>query len=217
MDIKVTTKLSTDGHMASARAANPGFMTKLGEKARSFSKQNDGAAAVEFALVVPIMLTLYFGTMEMSQGLEVNKKAGRASSAIADLVTQQAVISKADIVAIANIAAATLQPYNRSAPIVEVVGIQVSDEVKPKATVAWSQRVSGGSGSSFLGAGSAISIPSELLIRNTFLVKGGLKVDYFPVTTYTITTMAGGQKGIEMGEFYYLRPRTSPTITCNGC
>jgi Flp pilus assembly protein TadG len=163
------------------------------------------------------MLTLYFGTMELSQGIEVNKKAGRASSLVADLVTQQAVISKAEIVAIANIATATMQPYNRTFSTVEVVGIQISDETVPKARVAWSQRISQGVGSAFLTAGDPITIPSELLIRNTFLVKGGLKIDYIPVTAYTIKSTTGSGTGIAMGENYYLRPRTSPIITCTGC
>jgi Flp pilus assembly protein TadG len=193
------------------------FMTKLGNRLRGFGKNTTGAAAVEFAFVVPIMLTLYFGTMELSQGIEVNKKAGRASSLVADLITQQAVISKAEIVAIANIAAATMQPYNRTDSTVEVVGIQISDESVPKARVAWSQRVSHGSGSAFLTVGDLITIPSELVIRNTFIVKGGLKIDYIPVTTYTIQSTTGSGTGIAMGEEYYLRPRTSPTISCTGC
>ena len=195
----------------------PGFMTALGEKCRQFGKQTEGAAAVEFVFVVPIMLALYFGTMEFSQAIEVNKKAGRASSLIADLVTQQAIVTKGEIVAIANIAVATLQPYNRAEPIVEVVGIQVTDEPAPKAKVAWSQRVTGGTGSSFLTVGNEITIPTELKIRNTFIVRGGLKVSYFPITTYTMTNQSAGKTGISMGEQYYLRPRTSPTITCTGC
>ena len=189
----------------------------IAQKLRAFGRHKDGAAAVEFALVVPIMLTLYFGTMEFSQAIEVNKKAGRASSLVADLVAQQAVISQSEIIAIAKIAAATLQPYNRDEPIVEVVGIQITDTATPKALVAWSQRVTGGSGSSFLAVGTEISIPGELKIRNSFLVRGGLTVDYFPITTYTTNTSTKGRKGIAMGENYYLRPRTSPTITCPSC
>jgi Flp pilus assembly protein TadG len=179
--------------------------------------RKDGAAAVEFALIVPIMLSLYFGTMEISQGVEVNKKAGRASSLIADLVTQQAVISRAEVIAVAGLAEATLQPYNRDTPVVEVVGIQISDEAVPKARVAWSQRVVNGAGNAFLPVGSNISIPSELMIRNTFIVRGGLSVNFYPVTTYTVELTAPGGKGIEMGETYYLRPRTSPTVTCPDC
>jgi Flp pilus assembly protein TadG len=214
----MTTPSSISKKEAETGLPKTGWMTSVGQRLRQFGKREDGAAAIEFAFVVPIMLTLYFGTMEFSQGIEVNKKAGRASSLIADLVTQQAVVTKPELVAIANIAAATLQPYNRSAPVVEIVGIQVSDESTPKARVAWSQRIAGGAGSSFMAVGSLITIPSELLIRNTFIVKGGLKVDYLPVTTYTIlSSTKSGDKGIAMGEEYYLRPRTSSTITCTGC
>lgn len=196
----------------------PGFMTKVGQKVRNFGKHKDGAAAVEFAFVVPIMLALYFGTMEFSQGIEVNKKAGRASSLVADLVTQQAVVTKAELIAIADIAVATLQPYNRSLPTVELVGIQISDETVPKARVTWSQRISSGAGAPFLTVGDIIAIPNELKIRNTFIVRGGLTIDYFPITTYTIqSTASTGGKGIKMGEEYYLRPRTSPVVTCVGC
>jgi Flp pilus assembly protein TadG len=204
-------------HNTKPAGNDTGFLTRIGGAVRGFGKNKNGAAAVEFAFVVPIMLTMYFGTMEVSQGIEVNKKAGRASSLVADLVTQQAVISKAEIVAIANIAAATMQPYNRTASTVEVVGIQVSDEVVPKARVAWSQRIKGGAGSAFLTVGNLITIPNELLIRNTFMVRGGLKINYLPVTAYTIQTTTGEGTGIKMGEEYYLRPRTSPTITCTGC
>ena len=209
--------MKTAAGMSDLTKNKPGFMTALGEKCRQFGKQTEGAAAVEFAFVVPIMLALYFGTMEFSQGIEVNKKVGRASSLIADLVTQQSIITKAEIVAIANIAAATLQPYNRAEPTVEVVGIQLTDEAAPKAKVVWSQRVTAGTGSSFLTVGSEITIPAELKIRNTFIVRGGITVSYFPITTYTMTTKSAGKTGIDMGEQYYLRPRTSPTISCTGC
>ncbi len=209
-----------------ARAsAKPGLITALGNRLRAFGRAKDGVAAVEFAFIVPIMLSLYFGTMELSQGIDVNKKVGRASSLVADLVTQQTVITKSEIVAIANIAAATLQPYKRSDAIVELVGIQVSGETPPKARVTWSQRVTqitangikSGSGSSFLTVGDIIIIPGELMIPNTFIVKGGLNIDYFPFTTYQINSVTNGKTGIAMGERYYLRPRMSPVVVCADC
>jgi Flp pilus assembly protein TadG len=194
-----------------------GTLSRLNSTVRNFAKRKDGAAAVEFALVVPFMLTLYFGTMELSQGLEINKKVGRASSLIADLVTQQAIITKSEVVAIAGIAEATLAPYKRTKPTVEVVGIQVTDEPSPKAKVAWSVRVANGASSSFLTAGSEVVIPTELMLRNTFIVRGALKIDYIPVTVYTINSPTPSGPGISMGEVYHLRPRTSPTVSCPDC
>jgi Flp pilus assembly protein TadG len=193
-----------------------GIITALGSKIRSFGQRKDGAAAIEFALVVPLMLSLYFGTLELSQGIEVNKKVGRASSLVADLVTQQAAVTKADIVAISNIAAATLQPYKRSAAIVELVAIQVGNETPPKARVTWSQRVTAGVGSSLLTVGDIINIPSEYLIANSFIMRGTVKVDYYPFTTYQINSVTNGKKGIAMRKEYYLKPRIANTV-CPDC
>ena len=66
-------------------------------------------------------------------------------------------------------------------------------------------------------SGNVIAIPNELKIPNTFIVRGGLTVDYFPITTYTMTRTTAGKTGIPMGEQYYLRPRTSPVINCADC
>ena len=48
-----------------------------------------GVAALEFALIAPLLLSMYFVTMEVAQGIEANKKVGRVGSMVADLVTQQ--------------------------------------------------------------------------------------------------------------------------------
>ncbi len=192
-------------------------MTSLGENIRRFGTQTDGAAAVEFVFVVPIMLVMYFGAMESSQGLETNKKVGRAASMAGDLVAQSEIIKASDLAAIANIASATLQPYGRSKPEVDFVGIQITNENKPRALVVWSQRVINGKGTRFLKVGSGISIPKNLLIRNTFLVKSDLKLNYYPFTAYTVNSVAEGRKGIRMGEAYHLRPRYSATIKCTDC
>ncbi|WP_342214186.1 TadE/TadG family type IV pilus assembly protein [Aminobacter anthyllidis] len=54
-----------------------------------------GVAAIEFAIIAPLLLSLYFVTMEVSQGIETNKKVSRVGSMVADLVTQQQTIKKA--------------------------------------------------------------------------------------------------------------------------
>jgi Flp pilus assembly protein TadG len=187
------------------------------QRLRAFGQQESGAAAIEFAFVVPIMLAMLFGTFELSQAIETNKKAGRASSLIGDLVTQQATVTKNDLVSIAELGAAAIAPYNRDNPEVEFVGIQITNEAVPRALVTWSQRVVNGVGARAYPVGSAISVPANLMIRNTFMVRSDLRVKYFPATSYVIKTQVGTRKGIQMGETYHLRPRTSPTITCGDC
>jgi Flp pilus assembly protein TadG len=47
-----------------------------------------GMAAVEFALILPMMLALYFGCVVLAQGLEVSRKTETLSRTLADLTSQ---------------------------------------------------------------------------------------------------------------------------------
>lgn len=181
-----------------------------------------GVAAIEFAIIAPILLSLYFVTMEVSQGIEVNKKVGRAGSMIADLVTQQQKVTQSEVNAILRIGEAILQPYNRTRPTIIVTGVQMSDTATPEARVVWSRKIEDGSFAAGTAAGQPADVPTQLKIRNTFLIKVESRLGYAPVITWT-----AGQKqalgllaafdGIPMNEVYYLRPRMSQTITCSDC
>jgi Flp pilus assembly protein TadG len=208
----MTENMTRDPKSTAFQRLRDALSTLVPPRLRTFSANTKGSAAIEFAFVVPIMLVMLFGTFELSQTIETNKKTGRGASLIADLVTQQAVITKTELEAIAELGAAVLAPYNRAVPVVEVVGIQVTDEPTPRALVVWSQRITSGAGARFLTVGNPITIPSELMIRNTFIIRAGLRVKYHPVTTHVVN-----DAGIQMGETYHLRPRTSPTVTCPTC
>lgn len=56
-----------------------------------------GVAAVEFALLMPVLATLFFGLFEGSQAIMAYMKLIAATQTIADLVTQQQSIGSTDI------------------------------------------------------------------------------------------------------------------------
>ena len=45
-------------------------------------------AAVEFALIVPLMLVLFFGTVEFSSGVAVDRKVTLVARTLSDLTSQ---------------------------------------------------------------------------------------------------------------------------------
>lgn len=55
-----------------------------------------GTAAIEFALVLPILMTLLLGTYEGTQALLAYMKLVSASQTVADLVTQQQQVASSD-------------------------------------------------------------------------------------------------------------------------
>lgn len=189
---------------------------------RRFLTDRSGVAALEFALIVPLLLMLYFVTMEVSQAIETNKKVGRVASMAADLVTQQQDIYKADLEGIMRIGESTLQPYNRSVPSITLTAIEVTDETTPKVLVVWSRKLVDGNFSAGPVKGTPTTIPDALKIKGSFLVRAESSLAYAPVITWTAqqkTTLGltSAFDGISMKETYYLRPRMSTSIPCSDC
>ena len=196
-----------------------GAMRRLG----AFLRDRRAVAAVEFALVAPILLTLYLVTMEITQGIETNKKISRLGSMVADLVTQQpAETYKADVEAIMRIGEAILQPYNRTAPTIVITGIQLNGDPHPKAIVKWSRKLFNGSFTTGPAKDTETTVPDTLLIPNTFLVRVSAQLDYRPVIAWTAEQrvdlgLFGAFSSIGMDEIYHLRPRMSSEISCKDC
>jgi Flp pilus assembly protein TadG len=57
--------------------------------ARRFAGARSGIAAVEFALILPMLLALYFGVIVLAQGLEAGRKTQALSRTLADLASRQ--------------------------------------------------------------------------------------------------------------------------------
>jgi Flp pilus assembly protein TadG len=187
-----------------------------------FVGERRGVAAIEFAFIAPVLLTLYFVTMEVSQAIEINKKVGRVGSMVADLVTQQQTTSTTELNSILKIGESILQPYNRSVAAITITAIQITDEETPKVVVAWSRKLQNGVSGQGAAKDSITTVPEKLKIRNTFLIRVESKLAYRPVIAWTADQkqalgLASAIDNINMSETYYLRPRMSSTIECGNC
>jgi len=188
-----------------------------------FCSDRRGVAAIEFAFIVPVLLIMYFVTMEASQAIETSKKVSRIGSMVADLVTQQPTIVKADLDAIMKIGTSTIQPYNRSTPNITITAIQVTTDTTPLVKVVWSRKVASGVYSVGAAAGTATTVPTTLKVAGTFLIRVDSNLSYAPIIGWTPDTQTklgltqSLTTTIPMGETYYLRPRRSLTIPCGDC
>jgi Flp pilus assembly protein TadG len=205
-----------DTFMKGCRAiARGGFLRRLiGDR--------KGVAAVEFALIAPVLLTLYFVTMEVAQAIETNKKISRVASMVADLVTQQQSINRQEIDAIMTIGETILVPYNRSQPVIDITAIEVTDDNNPRAEVMWSRRLSNGGTGIGSPVGSTAQIPESLRIPGSFLIRVSGQLNYRPVISWTAEQrsslgLLGAFDQIRMNETYFLRPRMSRDIGCDDC
>lgn len=201
--------------------AHQGF-SGIWARAMRFCSDRRGIAAIEFAFIVPVLLIMYFVTMEASQAIETSKKVSRIGSMVADLITQQQTVVAADIDAIMKIGTSTLQPYNRSTPTIIVTAIQVTTETPPNVKVVWSRKLVEGSYIVDAAKDTITTVPATLRIADTFLIRVESQLAYKPIVTWSADSekrlgLTSAFDKITMGETYYLRPRRSTTIPCSNC
>ncbi|EIM71985.1 hypothetical protein A33O_21808 [Nitratireductor aquibiodomus RA22] len=202
------------------KSVKTGILSTLGD----FARNRRGVAAIEFAIIAPILFAMYFLTLEFGQAIDVNKRVSRAANMAGDLIAQQPSITAGEIDAIMKIGSAIMKPYNRSAPTLTLTAIQVTDERNPEVRVVWSRELKNGTASAGLKEGSITTLPSELEIRGAFYIRATVSLGYKPILTWSkdgakatgVSAMIG-LDNLQMSERFHLRPRMSRTVPCDDC
>ena len=202
----------------SVRAGAQTAISKLAIRFARLIPDRRGVAAVEFALVAPLLLCMYFVTVEVALGIEANRKVGRVASMVADLITQNSEVTPDQLEAIMKIGESIMQPYNRS-PTIAVTAIEITDS-EPK--VYWSGKLGDSGDCEAAAAETPTTVPSTLNTPGTFLIRVESCLKYKPLIAWSddakpaLGLMAAFDE-LDMKETYYLRPRISSTIECDDC
>jgi Flp pilus assembly protein TadG len=94
---------------------------------RRLGADRRGVAAVEFALILPLMLTLYLGTSELTQGVMASRKATLVARALSDLVGQLAAgntMTNTEATNIFNAATAVMSPFPTSSLKMTITSVE---------------------------------------------------------------------------------------------
>jgi Flp pilus assembly protein TadG len=202
-------------------------MTALLFRLRKFPTAAEGVAATEFAIVVPFMLVLLVGGVELGNGMAINVKVSATAHSVADMVTQNTSLSTASMQNILTGATAIIAPYavNNSQLLVTVS--EVSSDANGNLTLQWSQSYDGssfGTGRTSLGTNglyAALTRPTSLNgtvgnannVNNqndqvSFIVSEA-SYAYTPNLGYTISGT------VNLGDAYWLFPRCSTNSPAN--
>jgi Flp pilus assembly protein TadG len=177
------------------------FNTSLSLQAKRFLDDKRGMSAVEFALVLPLMLTLYLGSTEVSQAISANRKVTLVSRTIADLSSQVSTISNATMTDFLMASSAIASPF--SSANLKVTVSCVAIDSTGKATVSWSETLTGTTRStnSAHAANAAVTLPGALNVANTALLWSEVQYTYTPTIGYVITGP------LTLKDQMYMRPR----------
>ena len=170
---------------------------------RNFWVDSRAVAATEFAIVLPFMLVLWIGGIELGNGLAIGVKVSETAHTVADLVSRNACVTDSALGIMLGASSVTIAPY--PAGNATVIVSEVSTDANGKATVTWSKALNGVPRP----VNQPITLPAALGTpspANISLVLGETTYQYTPNLGYTISGT------VPIAESYYLFPRVSSVV-----
>ncbi len=174
-------------------------------------RDDRGVAAIEFAMIVPIMFFLFVGAIEFSQALTVDRRVTQSASSTADLIARAPTsgLTEAQVDGHLKIIEQLIEPYDLTNLTVSIVSVKAqANPANPAATnyvVDWSRDNHGGTpyprNTNYLG------IPTGLLANGESVIIAEAKYNYQPIVfKYFIST------AFDLKEKFYLKPRNASCV-----
>lgn len=165
-----------------------------------FARAERGATAVEFALVAPVLITLFLGSAVSTQLLNADRKVTLATSVIADLVAQDDFLTDDDLAEVYAAGEAVLFPLEAEPLAVRITSIRM--EADEDIVRDWS--VGRGGLTAYTG-NDMPDLPDGLLSPLSSVVIVETSYRYEDV-------MAVGTDAWTLGDTAYMRPRRAPWV-----
>jgi Flp pilus assembly protein TadG len=173
---------------------------------RRFARDRDAVSAIEFAIVLPFMLLLYVGGVELGDGLQIQFKVTETARTITDLTSQYITIENSDMNGILAASASVIEPYSSSNMAMTVS--EVTTNGQGQGTIVWSCSLNGTAHT----VGAAVTLPSNLQTANISLIWGETSYQYTPPLGYVVT----GTINMYQSDYFYPRLVNSVTLP-QGC
>lgn len=182
-----------------------------------FVRDRRGVSATEFALILPIMLTLYIGGVEVGDGIAINFKTTLAARTVADIAAQCGVctstgtgnngtIDAATMQTILNASTKVLAPYPTAGVVITLSELKVSQN-QTQGVVQWSCSLNGTPRAS----ASTVTIPNNIqlnqLSADAYILYSEASYPYTPSLGYVLTST------INLNQSTMFAPRLATQIT----
>jgi Flp pilus assembly protein TadG len=182
--------------------------------ARRMRRDHRGVAAVEFAMIFPIMSMLFIGAIEFSQALTVDRRVTQSASSVADLIARapESGMTAAEIDGAMRIIEQLVAPYDVSRLTVKIISVRATASGGGLTyTVDWSRDSTGGTpyarGSTYTGY-----LDTSLLDKaGSTVIIGEATYNYVPLIFHYFITEA-----FDLKEEFFLKPRNASCVILKG-
>lgn len=169
---------------------------RMRRRAFELRGNNSGVAAIEFAMIIPVMAVLLVGTNEFSAGVAIDRKVTIMARTLSDLTSQNTEVTDDKLTNFFSAGKAIMTPYP-STPVEGTISELYINPSTLKARVQWSK------GAAAHSPGDIIDIPDALKIGGTYLIFSEVKYKYVPSVAWFINKV----NGITLSDVSYTRPR----------
>jgi Flp pilus assembly protein TadG len=178
---------------------------RLSAFARRWRRDAKGLAAVEFALVSPMLILFYLGGYEASDAVATYRKLADTTVTLADVTTQYTSMSSTDMQSVYNASSLIMSPYSSSG--LSIVVSEITTNAASVATVTWSKGFNGGVG---LTCGRVFTLPAGMTLASTsyIFIQGGY--------TFTLPTGFAFKHNLPLTDQIFELPRASASIPYTG-
>jgi Flp pilus assembly protein TadG len=177
-------------------------MRRLLKLHRRFMASTRGVAAIEFAMIMPVMAVLFLATFDGGRALAVYMKMRAATYALASISNQYLTIQSSDMTTIMNAADQVMAPYTVTSSNPALTISQIAISAGSVATYSWSYSQGGTAHSQ----GSAATVPTALKTKSTYLMFAEVSYTFTPLFGY-FTTLP-----ITFSDYLYVTPRSSNCV-----
>lgn len=175
---------------------------------RDFAADTRALAATEFAVIVPLMLVTFFGTVEISSAVAANRKVTLIARTLSDLTSQSTTLDNDGMKDTFTASISVVMPYD--AALVKGTVSEIWIDANSVATVLWSKAGTIASGATQATLATSARTPGEkvtaiipptLLIPSTYVILGEASYTYKPTIGYVL------KSDVNLGDQSYTRPR----------
>lgn len=165
---------------------------------KRWMREEGGVAAVEAALLFPVMLTLLLGMIDIGNAILSNQKTITASQVAADLIARKETVSTSDINEAVEAARLAIEPFPTSTFGIDIVSLRFDDNGAPQ--VVWRETRNMTANDNAVASTALIGEPGEGMVIVSVVFR------YDPVFAGFVFDE------IPMEEVAFVRGRKSPVV-----
>ena len=181
------------------------------------ARNDSGMAAVEFSLILPILVLLWIGGVEVTEALSVDRRVNNLASSIGDLVARSKQISEAEMTKVFDLGPKVMYPSCDIAGkptcasrglAMRITAVNMDGATPANGSVAWSRASGVTKYTTANNSQMNTLVPQALRVQNTQVIMAQVFYNYKPAIGYVIT----GSNGVALDDRMFFVPRLATTV-----